>query len=256
MHRISPIVVIVFLLGCQSSPQERSQPVTQAAETGHHIESLTEVFDAHGGYQLWSTMKTLSYEKGEESTVTNLQDRRIRLESSEQTIGYDGENVWMVPDTADASRARFYHNLYFYFYAMPFVVGDPGAVYEDVEPLELDGKTYQGIKVSYGEGIGDSPDDNYIIWYDPDTKKMEWLMYTVTYTSGEPSEEYSLIKYEDWESVEGVLLPTTLQWYVYDGEVVGEKRGEPAVFSNIQLSTDAPSDELFEMPSGAQVAPR
>lgn len=256
MNKILPFLITVFLLGCQQTEQQNSEPVAPVAETGHHIESLTEVFDAHGGYQLWSSMKSLSYEKGDESTVTNLQNRKIRVESPEQTFGFDGEDVWVLPDSADASRARFYHNLYFYFYAMPFVVGDPGARYEEVEPKELQGKEYNGIKVSYGDGVGDSPEDNYILWYDPETNQMEWLMYTVTYTSGEPSDKYSLIKYEGWESIEGLRLATTLQWYMYDGETVGEKRGEPSVFTNVRLSTDAPSSDLFEMPVGAQVAPR
>ncbi|MEO9869612.1 DUF6503 family protein [Ekhidna sp.] len=258
MKNLTFLAIGALAFSCQPAQEketaEETVPVYQ--KPAHHSESLTKVFDAHGGHEQWSTMKSLSYKKGEESTITNLQNRKIRLESPNQTIGFDGQDVWVTPDSVDASRARFYHNLYFYFYAMPFVVGDPGANYEDVEPKELDGKTYSGIKVSYNAGVGDAPDDNYIVWYDPETGKMEWLMYTVTYRSGEPSDKFSLIKYGTWQEFNGVVLPTSLQWFQYDGESVGEARGEATPFENIQITADAPDESLFAMPEGAQVAPK
>ena len=160
-----------------------------------------------------------------------------------------------MPDTVEVGNARFYHNLYFYFYAFPFVVGDPGVFYEDVEPKEILGTTYNGIKITYDEGVGDSPKDYYIIWYNPETYKMEWLMYTVTFRSGERNENYRLINYGDWAEFEGLLLPTSLQWYQYQDDVIGEKRGNKVVFENINISTEAPSEDIFAMPQGAQLAP-
>ena len=251
-------MAILLMIGCQpaqekaEAPQEYEKPYERPP---HHSESLTKVFNAHGGHEQWSNMNSLSYLKGEETTITNLKNRKTRLESTNQTIGFDGNEVWVTPDTVDASSIRFYHNLYFYFYAMPFVVGDPGAFYEDVEPREIEEKTYNGIKVSYGENIGDAPDDNYIVWYDPETNKMEWLMYTVTYRNGEPSDQYNLIKYVQWDEFNGLVLPTTLQWYHYAGDSVGDVRGE-AIFENVEISKMAPDSSLFEMPEEAQVAPR
>ena len=258
MKQLSFFFLILILASCQpeqKSTEDSGAEITTYESPAHHSESLTKVLDAHGGYEQWSKMKSLSYLKGEETTVTNLQNRQIRLQSPNQTIGFDGNEVWITPDTLDTGRARFYHNLYFYFYAMPFVVGDPGAFYEDVAPKELGGKTYSGVKVSYGENIGDAPDDNYIIWYDQESGKMEWLMYTVTYRSGEPSDSYSLIKYDGWTEFSGVVLPTSLQWFQYDGESVGDPRGEATIFQNVQLSEEAPDANLFVMPENAAIAP-
>jgi len=250
------MIVSCALLACQPSGHKKEEPTGQTPYKApeHHSESLTKVLDAHGGYERWSNMKTLSYTRGDEATITNLKNRKIRLESPLQTIGFDGEHVWVVPDTADASNARFYHNLYFYFFSMPFVVGDPGAFYEDMKPRPLLGKTYHGIKVSYGENVGDAPDDNYILWYDPQTNKMEWLMYTVTYRDGAPSDDYHLIKYNEWKEINGLLLPTSMQWYQFGNDKVGNMRKE-VVFDKIQISTDTPADSLFIMPKGAQIAP-
>lgn len=254
--RLSFLVLIAF--GCQQSQttQDTTETATPYKTLEHHSDLLTKAFDAHGGYEKWSQMQSMTYLRGEETTVTNLWNRKIRLESPTQTIGFDGDEVWMAPDSLDASRARFFHNLFFYFYAMPFVVGDPGAYYENVESKELNGKTYNGIKVSYNEGVGDAPDDNYILWLDQETNKMEWLMYTVTYRSGEPSDRYSLIKYDGWKEFSGLLLPTSLQWFKYDGESVGESRGDATIFENVQVSETPPDESLFVIPEGAQIAPR
>ena len=246
---ILPYSFILILIGCQSTQSQKEEN-----KYPWHSESITKVFEAHGGYDQWSSMNQLSYLKGEETTVTNLRNRKIRLEGEEMTIGFDGENVWVTPDSADAKNARFYHNLFFYFYAMPFVVGDQGVFYEDLQPRELNGKTYSGIKISYGEGIGDSPEDFYIIWYDPETYKMEWLMYTVTYRSGTANENYSLLKYDQWQEFNRLLLPTTLQWHHFKSDTVGSIRRE-VIFDDIKISEEPPKEELFIMPEGAQIAP-
>ncbi|MEM9897134.1 MAG: DUF6503 family protein [Bacteroidota bacterium] len=257
-YPIYAIVGLCFIAACsqtQNQEEENSQAVQEYTAPQHHSASLTAVFDAHGGFENWASMKHLSYVKGEEKTITNLQNRKIRIESPSQTIGYNGKDVWVLPDSIDASRARFYHNLYFYFYAMPFVVGDPGAIYEDVPEREIKGKSYKGIKVSYEQNIGDAPDDNYILWYDPVTNQMEWLMYTVTYGKEGPSDKYSLIQYGGWTSFDGLQLPTSLQWHQFANDEVGGPRGNPAIFEEVMLSDEAPGSTLFEMPEGAQVAP-
>jgi hypothetical protein len=137
---------------------------------------------------------------------------------------------------------------------MPFVLGDPNTFYEDVAERELAGKIYNGVKVSFGENVGDSPKDYYILWYDPVTFKMEWLMYTVTFKSGEANENYSLIKYDQWTDINGLIIPEKLQWYTFKDDIVGDVRNE-AVFENIKLSVDAPLDSIFMMPANAKVAP-
>lgn len=249
---------IATIAACQPSSGSSSADEQTPAYTipSHHTEQLSKLLDAHGGYEQWSKMNTLSYSKGDESTITNLQNRKIRLETDKKVIGFDGNEVWVAPASVDASKARFYHNLYFYFYAMPFVVGDPGAYYEAVDSMNIKGKSYNGIKISYLDGVGDASDDNYILWTDPETNQMEWLMYTVTYRSGEPSENYRLINYEDWGSFNGLILPTKMQWYHFDGDSIGGKRGDAMIFENVIIDKTYPPDSLFVKPENAIVAPR
>ena len=244
-------------LSCQQTGTDKSLSDNEAEyqQPEHHVAALTEIFKAHGGYEQWDKMKTLSYKKGEETTITHLKNRKIRLESPDQVIGFDGEHVWVTPDSADASRSRFYHNLFFYFYAMPFVVGDPGANYEVLEKRALKGKTYNQIKVGFDQGVGDAPDDNYILFSNPETNRMEWLMYTVTYRSGEPGEKYNLINYKSWDTFNSLILPTAIEWYQFENDSVGDPRSE-IIFENTEILASAPNAALFEMPAEAQIAPR
>lgn len=225
-----------------------------------HLESapanLIKVLDAHGGYDAWATQQTMTYNlaaKNEKHQV-ELPTRKVRLEGDKWTIGYDGDAVWIQQDSAYfGGSARFYHNLYFYFIAMPFVLADPGIVYEEVPAINYGGVDYPGIKISYESNVGDSPDDNYILYYHPETFQMEWLAYTVTYRSKEPSDNFRLIRYADWKAVNGLVLPHNLTWFKYeDGEVVEPAR-DPMVVSDMSFSPTALAEATYAKPEGAEV---
>lgn len=254
MKKILSLAIMTLVMACGGTKQEQNIPVESKPDyTSHHVPAITKVFEAHGGYDNWSNLKSLSYEMGGSKTLVELQNRYTRIESENQTVGFDGENVWVYPASENADRQRMRYNLMFYFYSFPFVIGDPGVNYEAMEPVELDGKTYNAVKVTYDNGVGDSPNDSYIVCSDPQTNQMQWLMYTATF-GGQASQRYNLIKYDGWKSMGGVMLPSSLQWYTYaDGEV-GDPRGNATTFENIQVSNDYPAMANFEMPEGASIA--
>lgn len=256
MKKLLLLTLSVLMMACggaktesDSNSEVQEAPITK---TDHHSSAIAKVFDAHGGFDQWSSLKTLSYDNGGQNTLVELQNRYTRIQSENQTVGFDGEKVWVNPPSENAGRQRMRYNLMFYFYAFPFVIGDPGITYEDLEPMDLQGKSYNAVKVSYGDGVGDSPKDNYIVLSDPETHQMHWLMYTATFGGGEASDRFSLIKYEGWKAYEGVVLPSSLQWYQYNDGVVGEPRGGARVFENINVAKEYPSMDNFSMPEGAQ----
>lgn len=256
MKKYLAFTLMTILVACGGTKTQEKETISavEDSNTSHHIAAISKVFDAHGGYDTWSSLKQLSYESGNSKTMVDLQSRYTRIESENQTVGFDGEKVWVNPPNENADRQRMRYNLMFYFYAFPFVVGDPGINYEELEQKEIKGKAYNAVKISYDAGVGDSPKDNYIILSDPQTNKMEWLMYTATFGSEESSDRYNLIQYEGWQNYNGVVLPGKLQWYQFREGVVGDPRGNAREFSNIQVSTEHPAMENFTMPEGAQVA--
>ncbi|MDY8137718.1 DUF6503 family protein [Aquimarina sp. 2201CG5-10] len=214
---------------------------------------IAAVFKAHGGIQAFDQQNTLIFElanpEGNEKHTTDLKTRHARIETDKFALGFDGEEAWIEQDsTYFKGNPRFYHNLMFYFYAMPFVLGDDGITYEKVEDLTVGDTKYPGYKVSYGDGVGDSPKDNYFLYYDASTHQMKYLGYTVTFFSKETSERVSLIEYSDWNDVNGLILPKTLKWMDYKEGVVGEVKSERN-FVNAKASKEKAPTSLFKKPT-------
>lgn len=253
MKNISVAVLLLVVLGCDSSKKSTSTENIVAQTSSVFEPAIKAIFDAHGGYNIWENMQSMQFElsKGEKHLV-NLKSRNVRVESDNWTIGSKGEVVWITPDTTDFKDPRFYHNLYFYFASMPFVLGDPGINYEVVEDKIFKDTTYAAVKISFDNGVGDASNDNYILCYDKHTSRMKWLLYTVTYGDDVPNENFGLINYVEWVEVNGVLMPSRLVWYKYKDEKIVERRSD-AKISNWELSETMYEDAIFESPNNARL---
>lgn len=251
---IKSILLLLFFVlafSCQTGNYATTGPASQSM----HAAELNKIFEAHGGYDKWSEMELLTFDLDNgQHQVISLRERKVLIESEEKTIGFDGEEIWVTPDTADIGNARFHHSLFYYFYAMPFVIGDPGIIYKKAKSRVFLEEKFDGISISFKDAIGESPKDSYILYYNPETYQMGWLLYTVTYNNQEENDQYSLIKYNNWEWTNGLLLPRRLQWYAYENDSVGKVLSDRK-FRNVKISTTAPSDELFEAPDDARIAP-
>lgn len=238
-----------------------TETVTMVSTEGMPADFVATL-DAHGGLNNWAKFRQLGYDmpKGEnaETQLVDLYDRREYIKQPGKNgadpveMGFDGENVWLVADSTYKGNPVFYKNLMFYFYAMPWVLADPGIEYTAAEPLTFDGVTYPGILIAYDDGVGFSPKDNYRLHYDPETKKMRWLAYTVTGRSGKTSDKFSWIEYPTWSDHGGVALADSLVWYTTEENLpVAPRRTQ--VFSDVILSKEAASDDEFAMCAGGHV---
>ena len=259
MKKILFLILTVSLFSCKNKTTETINYSEENLNviTSVYPENVSKIFKAHGRIEKWNTMKNLVFEiqhpEGNEKTTTDSKTRKSLIETEKFKIGFDGEKVWLKQDSlVYKGNAKFYYNLMSYFYAMPFILGDDGIKYEDVEPLIFEEKEYSGIKISYESGVGESPDDEYVLYYNPETYKMEWLGYTVTYFSKEKSKEFHFIKYSNWQTVNGLLLPETLTWYNYENNKPTTKRND-LKFVNVELSEIKPEATIFEMPVGAEI---
>lgn len=252
---------LLFLLtACGNTPPTEdttpeAEASTEPART--YPASITKVFDAHGGVDAWDEFDALTFTMGtgdkQETQLIDLKNRRELIERSGGTsIGYDGEKTWVVSEEEFKGDPIFYRGLMFYFYAMPWVLSDPGIVYEESTPLVFDGETFPGIKISYNDGVGMSPKDNYFLHYDEKSGEMRWLGYTVTGRTGKVSDKISWINYPSWSDHGGVKLADSLVWYTAE-ENLPVARRNARVFSSVSLSKQAPDDGVFAMPEGAKV---
>ena len=255
MNLLKTICFFCFtLLVACSSGDERAAGNAQA-----YPEYFMEVLEAHGGLEKWKQMRALQYRLSEdgktETHIIDLKNRKDLVKADSFSLGYNGEQVWVSPNKAafPGKSAKFYHNLYFYFLAMPYVLADPGVAYQQLENMELQGQQYQVIEASFGEGVGNSPEDKYRLLVNPETKQLEWLLYTVTFFDGQPSDKFNALKFEDYQEHQGLLFPHKLTGYVYEEGQIG-KVHYAAQFDQIQLKEEQPDQQQFEMPQQAEVA--
>jgi len=212
---------------------EEARARTARTEAGQLMWAAVE---AHGGLTRWLSKGTVSFtfdyrplgDGARRNTRNDIDVWRARARQEElgdgadATLGWDGEVAWITPD-ADAfpSPARFWATTPYYFIGIPFVLADPGTVYERLDDADLDGVTHQLVKVSYEDDTGDSPDDYYIVYLHPETHRVSAIRYVVAYPGFFPEGGHSpekLMRYEDLREVDGLWLAHRFRTHRFDVE--------------------------------------
>jgi hypothetical protein len=252
MKKALLLLIVIITFSCKNeSKRDNKVDVTLEVKSEVFPMELGKVFQKHGGINIWRKAQILSFNKGEEIHTADLRSRKTVINTPKYSLGFDGKEVWLSEDKKGIFKGNpaFYYNLYFYFYAMPFVLADDGIIYEKVDDLVFKGVKYPGYKISYKENIGTSPDDNYIVYYSSETYQMEWLAYTVTFSSKKPNNLFHMIRYNKWEVVSGLVFPKEITWYKMDESGLPTEPEKPATkFTLPLLSQGKIGASFFEKP--------
>ena len=99
------LIALIVLTSCKDDKKSESVESIDYSEaeldvtTSTYPETISKVFDAHGGLDTWKEMQTLKFtmtkEFGEEVTTTDLYNRKSLIEMPKHTIGFDGNQVWL-----------------------------------------------------------------------------------------------------------------------------------------------------------------
>jgi hypothetical protein len=238
--------IIAISFSCDSSKSE-----TNSIATIEISPQFKKVLDAHGDWSQWLNAEAFSYALVHETNLTqeshfiNLKSRKVRISSAFFEMGFDGEKTWISPnrEAYSGKSIKFYHNLYFYFFSIPFVLTDPGVTVEKVEDKLLNGKTYPTFQAKFDSKIGDSPDDQYFLLINPETNQLEYLLYTVTYF-GNSTPSFNALKYEDYRENNGIFFPRILTGYVYENDSTKDLRYNVS-FGDVLLMPDPFETSLF-----------
>ncbi len=182
---------------------------------------------------------------------------RVRIETEDgATLVFDGERAWVSPSTAQVPMIRFQLLTWPYFLAMPFKLRDPGTRLVPYGRRQLRGVTHVTALLTFEAGIGDSPDDWYVVYEDPDTDRLAAVAYIVTYgtTVDEAEKEPHVLVYEAYRTFDGVALAT--RWVMYNWSLAEGTVGEPigdVTLTNIRFVD--PGDGEFERPTLAREDP-
>lgn len=227
-----------------------------AAEARSRLEAteggslVLRAIDAHGGLERWYDTPTSSFGWEYSNVGANLRfktrmvahnrTRRVyhdvvslgtpsEPQRFEGRMAWTGEEAWFVPADVTRINSRFWALTGYYFEMIPFVFADPGVNYELLPDEELDGETYDMVRVSFDEGVGDA-DDYYVTYVDRETGLVRAIRYVVTF-GGRPPGGETLFYYEDYNTEQGLTVPTRFRGY-------GFSDGERGSFRNEAWATD------------------
>lgn len=192
-------------------------------------------------------------------------DQRSRddlITSDNYALGASGGEVWIKPalDALGGTPPRFYMWTPFYFFGMPFVVGDPGAVHEFLGKKMFQGREFDAVKVTFEKGTGDSADDFYVAYINPKSGELKLVTYVVAFAAirkGKPMDQLEphALVFEEWQDAGGLRVPRRGSFYNWNNDTIeGESLGVME-FSNVQFSEKQPEQSKFNKPADAVVAP-
>ncbi len=178
--------------------------------------------------------------------------RHQRVSNSNEEYGWDGEKSWYFPKTAEIPyNTRFWALTPYYFAGMPFVFADPGVFLNQEDDVEYEGTTYQVVKATFGDGVGDAPDDYYILYITPETSRLAAIRYVVSYPAyfkkGEHTQE-KLMTYEGEQKVDGIIFPMKHRTFMWEADGSVGKYVTDITLSDIAFKPTT-EQSYFNMPA-------
>lgn len=164
--------------------------------------------------------------------------------------GYDGKKSWQVisgvetTDTKSLRRADFLRKTNFYWFAMTFKLLDPGLRYTHEGQRQVRDTTYELVRISFDEGVGDVA-DTYLLYINPKTWRVDQFLFTVLdFGKKEP-----FLMRVDYQRVDGVVLPTKRRYAPsnWAGTVAKDAQWTDELSLGIRFNNRF-TDTLFEPP--------
>jgi len=259
------ISALVLFAGCGNKQEQQSQQdqgetdalVAEAVEfKGPPI--IQDMIAAHGGMDAWKNAPTFSFtdQWGDNPPTTFVVEQGRRrayfdIAGTDVAVAWDGEKAWSM-NWPTQTPVRFLALLNYYFINIPWLTQDPGVVLGEpgAGTLPNDPTQYVTVMMTFQPGTGDTPDDYYRLYIDPQSKMLHAVDYIVTYRAlldeGEKSTPEHCLIYDEMTTVDGLKVPA--HFTIYEaGNVYAA-----CTLSNYSLST--PFDEArMTMPEGAVI---
>ncbi|MEM7681687.1 MAG: DUF6503 family protein [Planctomycetota bacterium] len=192
-----------------------------------------------------------AFELGAEMTFSPSMDK-ARMDLADGTVVvWDGQDCWVAPAEAANPMMRFHVLTWPYFLALPHKLDDPGTHLEDIgEVAASEDAAYPAAKLTFGDGVGDAPDDWYYVLAN-DAGVVQAAVYIVTYgaDADEAAKKPSIIHYRDYQAVDGVPVPHAWAFGYWDKQKGLVDQKGSAALSNV-AAVD-PAEGFFDKPEGA-----
>ena len=268
------LAALAMALFAASLPADAATPRNGRAisEDEQAVQIVQRMMAAHGGFHRWSSRETCSFVHS--MTAPGYEDdpwvsREVIEQSTRRTyqdwprddarVAFDGKRVWSL-NWQRGNPPKFMVNMAYYFLNLPWITQDAGVYLEASGTGRFPNaeKDYLTVRMTFGEEIGDTPDDYYVLFVDPDTFTLKAAEYVVTFAPmldlfGAPADTKFLGPfwkvYTEWTEVDGLTVPTRYDTYMADGNVMGIHEVEEWSFrakfdeSRMRMPADAVVDD-------------
>lgn len=251
--QLSVLLFALFSLHFACNPTDPDPRLDQPEE-------FKKLLDAHGDWGKWLSAKSFSFAMIHETTLEmenhyiDLAERKVRIDSETWQIGNDGEKVWVSP-SREAFRGpsvRFYHDLYFRLFSIPYLFTDPGVVVKPVEDKLVNGQSYETLQVDFAASAERASGDSYYLLIDPQSGRLAWVLYNLTFFAS-TSTKLDAVKFEEYRDAGGLVFPRFLTGYHFENDSA-KRISYQVSFSDVFLLEETLDEKIFKMPENAVVA--
>ncbi len=263
----------------QSADERYASPATRQV--------IEHMLVAHGGIERWRMAPSVSFSNrfevdfgdgnwapfdGEIQVETSSRRAHVALSNPDGSMGrlaYDGETAWSAGSLQGLAQApaRFTAWRDFYLYNLPWMTQDPGVHLGEPGMATLLGgdEHLVTIRMTFEMHAGDTPNDYYLLYIDPETYRLRASQYVMTYASmlpeGMVATPPSIFVWQETVEVDGLIVPSRYTVYWPSGAPVtrgAEIRDwsfrRPFDASRLTMPADAVADLSTPMRGGERMA--
>ncbi len=228
--------LMTVLCACDSNPTEhQSDPIpgatvqsqTEDQEITTFVKNIQEAhvmdrFLQHEAIRFQLLLNFGGKERLNAQVTLGTDSRKaVILKNNGQKIMVQDDIVKVSPDTLNPQEFRFDAYTWSYFFLFPYKLSDPGTFWSESKEGILQGESFLASKLTFGEGVGDAPDDWYYVYQDPSTRLVHAAAYIVTANKSVEKAEESphAIVYSDYQDLDGI--PVARKWTFYKWSETG-----------------------------------
>lgn len=194
---------------------------------------ISKVVEANGGKNTLHKLKDVSFDytfKVKDNNVVDVSKERYIFDGEVSYAAYTKRQVYALPQIPGKTYTQFFNGnnsvskingktiteqqpafighilrkTNYYWFTMMFKLLDPGVNHKILTPRTIDGITYKIVEMTFGDNVGESSKDKYILYINPKTYRIDQFLYNAT---GFGVTEPSIMKVK-YEKIEGIYLST------------------------------------------------
>ena len=272
------IGLLLLLSYCQTSTRQENNTSDETTENTSIEESnegtklLMQMVETLGGMERYRQLKDVTFTYTYRDTTKGVQDVSTEkfLYNGELSWGeysihtknvfpdkqgpvtqaWNGKQAWLmvegnfIPAPPALKVAKFARNTAFFWFNMNYKLLDPGANHEILPDRTFEGRTYNIVKVTYGDQVGDAQ-DSFILYINPETKLVDQFLFTNMFFGATEPRMMQI----DYKEVNGLKWPTYRRYKPADweGNIKPDTHWAEQISTDIQFNTGI-ERSIFESP--------